>query len=78
MHVRGLSSLGIASDEYGGLLIPVIMAKLPSEIRVRIARETKGSVCIVRVPRTVDIVEVGIINQFVLEPFRMYNHHAHH
>ena len=44
VHVRGLASLGIASDEYGGLLIPVIMAKLPSEIRVRIARETKSSV----------------------------------
>ena len=44
VHVRGLSSLGIASGEYGGLLIPVIMAKLPSEIRVRIARETKSSV----------------------------------
>ena len=43
VHVRGLSSLGIASDEYGGLLIPVIMAKLPSEIRVHIARETKSS-----------------------------------
>ena len=44
VHVRGLSSLGVASDQYGGLLIPVIMAKLPNEIRVRVARETKGSV----------------------------------
>ena len=44
VHVRGLSSLGVASDQYGGLLIPVIMAKLPSEIRVRVARETKSSV----------------------------------
>ena len=44
VHVRGLSSLGVASDHYGGLLIPVIMAKLPNEIRVRIARETKSSV----------------------------------
>ena len=44
VHVRGLSSLGVASDEYGGLLILVIMAKLPSELRERIARETKSSV----------------------------------
>ena len=44
VHVRGLFSLGVAFNEYGGLLIPVMMAKLPSEIRVRIARETKSSV----------------------------------
>ena len=43
VHVRELSSLGVASDQYGGLLILVIMAKLPNEIRVRIARETKTS-----------------------------------
>lgn len=44
VHVRGLSSLGVASDQYGGLLIPVIMSKLPNEVRMRIARETTGSV----------------------------------
>ena len=27
VHVRGLSSLGVNSDQYGGLLIPVIMSK---------------------------------------------------
>lgn len=44
VHVRGLASLGVSSEQYGGLLIPVIMAKLPGEVRVRIARETKSSV----------------------------------
>ena len=43
-HVRGLSSLGVNSDQYGGLLIPVIMSKLPEEIRVRVARETTSAV----------------------------------
>lgn len=44
VRVRGLTSLGVASDQYGGLLIPVIMAKLPNEIRLRVARETKSTV----------------------------------
>ena len=43
-HVQGLSALGINSDQYGGLLIPVIMSKLPEEICVRVARETMSAV----------------------------------
>ena len=31
-------------DQYGSLLIPVIMSKLPSEIRLQIARNSKDSV----------------------------------
>ena len=44
VHIHGLSLLGVASDQYNGLLIPVIMSKLPNEVQVRIARETKGTV----------------------------------
>ena len=36
VHIRGSSSLVVASDQYGGLLIPVIMSKLPNEVHVRI------------------------------------------
>ena len=32
VHVRGLQSLGISPDQYGSLLIPIIMAKLPNDI----------------------------------------------
>ncbi len=35
-----ISSLGVNSKQYGSLLIPVIMAKLPQEVRVQIASET--------------------------------------
>ena len=41
VHICGLSSLGVSSDQYGGLLIPVIMSKLPNEVRLRIARGRK-------------------------------------
>ena len=44
VHVRGLSSLGVNSDQYGDLLISVIMSKLPEEICVRVARETTSAV----------------------------------
>ena len=35
VHTRGLASLGVDSKQYGSLLIPVIMAKLPQEVRIR-------------------------------------------
>ena len=37
IHIRGLEALGVTSEQYGSLLIPVIMTKFPSEIRLRIA-----------------------------------------
>ena len=44
VHVRGLASLRVVSKQYGSLLIPIIMSKLPNEVRLRIARETKEEV----------------------------------
>ena len=44
VHVRGLESLGVNSEQYGSLLIPVIMAKLPADVRVQIARGTTQDV----------------------------------
>lgn len=44
VHVRGLSSLGVSSQEYGSLLIPIIMSKLPNEIRLEIARKSTDEV----------------------------------
>ena len=44
VHVRGLASLGVYSEQYGSMLIPIIMTKLPSEIRLQIARKSSGDV----------------------------------
>ena len=44
VHVRGLEALEVNSSQYGSLLIPVIMAKLPPEVRVQIARNTNQDV----------------------------------
>ena len=40
VHARGLEALGVGSEQYGSLLIPVIMTKFPSDICLQIARET--------------------------------------
>ena len=44
INVRGLESLGVSSSQYGSLLIPVIMSKLPPEIRIQVARNTAREV----------------------------------
>ncbi len=38
-HIRGLASLGKAQQSYGDLLIPIILGKLPNEIRKNLARD---------------------------------------
>jgi len=44
VHIRGLEALEVPSEQYGSLLIPLIMAKFPSDIRLRITRGTgKGA-----------------------------------
>ena len=44
VNIRGLESLVVSSNQYGSLLIPVIMSKLPHEIRVQVARNTAREV----------------------------------
>ena len=44
INVRGLEALGVKSSQYGSLLIPVIMAKLPQEVRVQVAKNTAEDV----------------------------------
>ncbi|XP_028409239.1 uncharacterized protein LOC114531823 [Dendronephthya gigantea] len=44
VNVRALEALGVHSDQYGSLLIPVIMSKLSSDVRLQIARNTRKDV----------------------------------
>ena len=49
VHVRGLAALlGVSSEQYGSMLIPIIMSKLPSDICLEIARKSKGDVWKIR------------------------------
>ena len=35
--VQGSEALGIGANQYGSFLIPLVMAKLPSDVRLQIA-----------------------------------------
>ena len=43
IQVRGLHALGIDSAQYGALLIPIFMEKLPEELRLIVSREHKDN-----------------------------------
>ena len=40
-HVRGLQALDVPTSTYGSLLVPVLMSKIPEEIRLLLGREVK-------------------------------------
>ena len=42
-HIRELSSLGKSEHSYGDILVPILMRKLPSDIRRNLAREHSNS-----------------------------------
>ena len=42
-HVRSLKSLGIETASYGALLTPVLLAKLPPELRLIVSRKVSGT-----------------------------------
>ena len=44
VNVRGLEALGVKPDQYGSLLIPIIMSKLPGDLRLQIARNSDKDV----------------------------------
>ena len=41
-HIRSLEGLGIKGDQYGVVLTPVILSRLPQEIRLEWSRESAG------------------------------------
>ena len=38
-HIRGLESLGKSHNNYGDLLVPIVLGKLPHQIRTNLARD---------------------------------------
>ncbi|CAC5423506.1 unnamed protein product [Mytilus coruscus] len=63
-YVRGLESLGQTPEMYGSLLVPVVLDKLPIEIRKSIAREHGRDNLILEnlrksITREIDILEAG-------------------
>ena len=72
-YVRGLESLGQTDDTYGSLLVPIILNKLPGEIRKNLAREHRSTNWILRDLRRaiwdeLSIMEAGISNKRLETP----------
>ena len=44
VHTRGLASLDVFPEQYGSLLISIIMSKLPNKIRLHVARNSTDEV----------------------------------
>ncbi|XP_065886111.1 uncharacterized protein [Dysidea avara] len=44
VHIRRLAALNVNSDQYGSLLITIIMSKLPDNVKLRVAREATEEV----------------------------------
>lgn len=44
INMRGLESLEVSSHHYESLLLPVIMSKLPHEIKIQLARNSAHEV----------------------------------
>ncbi len=66
-HVRGLESLGKFQESYGDLLIPIILGKLPSDMKKNLAREhssSEWSIIELRqaIKKEIEILEAGSYN----------------
>ena len=44
VNVHRLEPLGVDTDQYGSLLIPIKMAKLPADVRLQVARITNKDI----------------------------------
>ncbi len=44
IHIRGLESLGVKQENYGSLLILVVMKRMPKDVALQVSRETKSDI----------------------------------
>ena len=75
VHTRGLAALGISADSYGSLLIPVIMSKLPKEIRLQVARKSTQEVW--KIDELLDIIKKEVEAREATERIKADNTQRH-
>ena len=64
-HVRGLESLGRSHESYGDLLVPIVLGKLPCDMRTNLARdydshEWKFQQLRESILKEIQILEIGV------------------
>jgi len=68
VNVRGLEALGIPASQYGSFLIPVVLLKLPAEVRLRVARMTAKDVWMIE--DLLDIIKSEVEAREISEAIR--------
>ena len=78
VNVRGLEAVGVKAEQYGSLLIPVIMSKLPEEVRIQIARNTSKDVW--EIGELLNVIQKEVEAREVCEniPINANNQHKKH
>ena len=69
VNVQGLEALWIMADQYGSFLIPVVMSKLPAEVRLQVARMTAKDVW--KVEELLDIIKSEVEAREISETIRI-------
>jgi len=70
INVRVLEALGISHEQYGSLLIPVIMTKLPYNLHLQIARFTKKDIWVV--DELLEVIKVEVEAREMSESMKMF------
>ena len=60
-HIRALDSLGKSPESYGSLLTPIILGKLPKEVRKSLARDHNNSEWMLNELRSSILKEIQVL-----------------
>ncbi|XP_052245580.1 uncharacterized protein LOC127854555 [Dreissena polymorpha] len=77
-YIRGLESLGQHQDMYGSLLVPVVLEKLPMDIRKNLARVNENNDWFLQdlrraINKEINILEIGTGSSYALPEVSDYN-----
>ncbi|XP_065902524.1 uncharacterized protein [Dysidea avara] len=76
MHIRGLKALGTTEESYGAMLVPIILTRLPIDIRRNLAREHGSSEWTINQLKEAILKEIGVLES-VLSPLHKHSYETH-
>ena len=74
-NIRGLESLGVTSNQYRSLLIPIIMSKLPSDMRLDIARQSSSEA--LKIDQIMKVIQTEVEAREVSESLKTEDKEIH-
>jgi len=76
LHIRGLKTLGTTEESYSAMLIPIIMSRLPMEIRTNIAHEHGNTAWTIDQVKDAIQKEIGVLES-ALSPLNKISLETH-